>query len=204
MKDDLSIATLGRKAAFLDRDGVINVDKGYVSRWEDFEFLPGAIKGMKLLQDAGFLLVVITNQSGIARGYFSEDDYKLLTRKYSSYLSAKGVLITSVYHCPHHPGYSESPNCTFTCNCRKPKPGLIHKASLRHGLSLYDSVMIGDKVSDMQAANAAGIPRRFLLPRVKSEGLLAHNSEHQNWLTAGSLLECARMIQVLDKRRKAD
>ena len=89
-------------AAFLDRDGVINVDSGYVGRWEDFEYLPDAIEGKEQLQSAGFkLLVVVTNQSGIARGYYSEDDFLSLTATMTADLSAKGVTLSAVYYCPY-------------------------------------------------------------------------------------------------------
>ena len=91
------------KAVFLDRDGTINIDKNYLYRKEDFEFMPGAIDGLKKLQEAGYLLIVITNQSGIARGYYTEADYEKLTEYMKSELQKKGVFLTEVLYCPHHP-----------------------------------------------------------------------------------------------------
>lgn len=92
-----------RKAAFLDRDGVINLDRAYVSRWEDFEFVPGAIDAMRSLKQSGFALVVVTNQSGIARGYYTEDQFQALTITMKHALAEAGAAVDAVYHCPHHP-----------------------------------------------------------------------------------------------------
>jgi D-glycero-D-manno-heptose 1,7-bisphosphate phosphatase len=181
------------KAAFLDRDGVINSDLGYVSRWEDFKFLPGSIQGMKLLQDAGYLLIVVTNQSGIARGYFSEDDYRILTATYRSYLLNCGVVITDVYHCPHHPSFPQLSQPPL-CGCRKPNPGLIHQASLDHGISLSESILIGDKYSDLQAAYNAGIDRRFLLANKQANPCLLQ--EEFSFSICTSLHDCAMSIHL--------
>ena len=151
-----------RKAAFLDRDGVINKDKAYVYRWEDFEFVPGAIEGMRSLQQAGYALVIVTNQSGLARGYYTEDQYQTLTAHLREELAAHGVTLEGVYHCPHHPQGSITHLAT-DCNCRKPAPGLILQAAQDLQLSLPDSLMIGDKAGDIQAARAAGVGRAYLV-----------------------------------------
>ena len=137
------------KAAFLDRDGVINVDKGYVWRKEDFELMPGAIESLQKLRDAGYALIVVTNQSGIGRGFFTQGDYLRLTMHMHDVLRPHGITLTGVYHCPHAP--------TEGCMCRKPMPGLILKAIARHDIERRDSILIGDKVTDMQAAHAAGV-----------------------------------------------
>lgn len=149
-----------RKAAFLDRDGVINQDRAYVHRWEDFEFVPGAIDGMRLLQDAGYALVVVTNQSGLARGYYSEAQYQTLTTALREHLVSQGVTLAGVYHCPHHPK-GTLPELAIDCDCRKPAPGMLLKAARELGLSLHDSLLIGDKPSDIEAARAAGIGRAY-------------------------------------------
>jgi rfaE bifunctional protein nucleotidyltransferase chain/domain len=151
-----------RKAAFLDRDGVINLDRSYVHRWEDFEFAPGAIDGMRRLQDAGYALVVVTNQSGLARGYFSEAEYNALTVVLCEHLASKGVNLAGVYHCPHHPKGTVR-ELAINCDCRKPAPGLLLQAARDLGLSLPDSLLIGDKPSDIAAACAAGIGRAYLV-----------------------------------------
>lgn len=151
-----------RKAAFLDRDGVINKDKAYVSRWENFEFIPGAIEGMRLLQDAGYALVVVTNQSGLARGYYSEAEYQALTQHMLAALKQGGVALAGVYHCPHHPK-GVVPELSISCDCRKPAPGLLMQAAVELNLSLQDSLLIGDKPSDIEAARAAGLAKAYAL-----------------------------------------
>jgi D-glycero-D-manno-heptose 1,7-bisphosphate phosphatase len=155
------------KAAFLDRDGVINVDHGYVSQWVDFEFLPGAIEGMSALQNAGHKLIIITNQSGIARGYFTEIDYLRLTNAYTNFLAQQGVIISGVYHCPHHPDYPTIDQ-PAPCNCRKPRPGLIFYAQKTHQIDLSRSVLFGDRQSDIEAGFAAGITSTYLVARIPS------------------------------------
>ncbi|MCH1554499.1 MAG: HAD family hydrolase, partial [Luminiphilus sp.] len=107
------------RAAFLDRDGVINRDTAYIADWSDFEFLPGAIEGMRLLQEAGYQLIVVTNQSGIGRGLFSESAYEALTAKMQKTLAENGVVLAEVYFCPHHPTRGQGPYLK-TCECRKP------------------------------------------------------------------------------------
>ena len=151
-----------RKAAFLDRDGVVNRDKAYVHRWEDFEFMPGAVEGMLRLQRAGHALVIVTNQSGLARGYYSAGQYQQLTDAMLGELGRQGVQVEGVYHCPHHPSGSVAEYAT-DCDCRKPAPGLILRAARELGLSLPDSLLIGDKPSDIQAARAAGVGRAYLV-----------------------------------------
>ena len=112
------------KVIFLDRDGTINIDKDYVYRIEEFELLPGVIQGLELLQNAGFLLIVISNQSGIARGYYAEEDYLQLNEYMISLLRENGVEVCDTYYCPHHPE-AYVPTYKMDCNCRKPKIGLF-------------------------------------------------------------------------------
>ena len=148
-------------AVFLDRDGVINVDHGYVSTWEQFEFLPGVPKALRELQDAGYLLVVVSNQSGIGRGYYSEADVASLNQAIAQHLdSAVGVTLSGFYHCPHHPTEAEGEFCR-QCDCRKPAPGMIRQAVLDHGIDVKTSLLVGDKDSDIEAGRAAGVPRLF-------------------------------------------
>ena len=147
-------------AAFLDRDGVINLDSGYVSRWEDFEYLPDVIQGLTLLQSAGYKLVVVTNQSGIARGYYSEADFLSLTETMKNDLCSRGVTLAAVYYCP----YLEDANLEpyrVASDLRKPEPGMLLKAAQDHDIDLSRSIMVGDKVSDMVAAERAGVPGRY-------------------------------------------
>ena len=148
-------------AVFLDRDGVINVDHGYVSTWEQFEFLPGVPDALRALQDAGYLLVVVSNQSGIGRGYYSETDLESLNQAIAQHLdSAVGVALSGFYHCPHHPTEAEG-EFRRQCDCRKPAPGMIRQAVLDHGIDVKTSLLVGDKDSDIEAGRAAGIARLF-------------------------------------------
>lgn len=151
-----------RKAAFLDRDGVINVDCAYVSRWEDFEFVPGTVEAMRGLKQAGYSLVVVTNQSGIARGYYTEDQFQALTIAMTQSLAKAGAAVDAVYHCPHLPSVAAA-GLDLACDCRKPAPGMIFRAARELNLSLSDSIMVGDKPSDIQAARAAGIGRAYIV-----------------------------------------
>lgn len=179
-----------RKAAFLDRDGVINKDKGYVHHWDDFEFVPGAIEGMHRLQQAGYALVIVTNQSGMARGYYSEDQYHVLTRNLLSELTSKGVHVDGVYHCPHHPNGIVS-HLAIDCDCRKPAPGMLLQAARELNLSLHDSLLIGDKPSDIEAASAAGLGRAYLINSDKPESSSGYKHADGHF---ASLLDCASYL----------
>jgi D-glycero-D-manno-heptose 1,7-bisphosphate phosphatase len=156
------VAEAVRRAAFLDRDGVVNVDRGYVHRWEDFSFAPGAVDAMRRLREAGYLLVIVTNQSGIARGMYSEADYQALTTRMRAALKEAGAEVAAVFHCPHHPD-GTVPALRRACDCRKPQPGMLLEAARTLGLSMPDSVLVGDKPSDIEAAQAAGVGRAWLV-----------------------------------------
>ena len=147
-------------AVFLDRDGVINVDSGYVGDWNNFVFLPGVIEAMRRLCEAGYALVIVTNQSGIGRGFYTEEDFHVLTERMCNELSRCGVSIAGVYFCPHLPE-ATLPHYRKICECRKPRPGLIHRAAEELDIDLARSALVGDKDSDMEAALASGIPHRY-------------------------------------------
>ena len=148
-------------AAFLDRDGVINVDHGYVSRWEDFEFLPGVPEALLSLEKAGYQLIVISNQSGIGRGFYSETDLEELNRRIAHHLQEHWAIeMTGFYHCPHHPTDALGDYLT-RCECRKPAPGMILRAAEEHNIDLAGSLLVGDKRSDIEAGKAAGVGRLF-------------------------------------------
>lgn len=152
----------GRPAAFLDRDGVINLDRGYVHRIEDVEFVSGVFEGAQALQSLGFVLVIATNQSGIGRGLYSETDLLAVNRWMDSQFARHEVRIDGFYHCPHHPTDAIG-EYRRECDCRKPAPGLLLRAATELQLDLARSAMFGDRESDLQAAAAAGVPLRFLL-----------------------------------------
>ncbi len=151
-----------RRAAFLDRDGVINIDHGYTYRREDFVFVPGTLAACAQLHRWGFALVVVTNQTGVGRGLYTEADFQRLTAWMKDEFAAAGAPLAGVYHCPHHP---EATLAAFrrTCECRKPAPGLLLAAARELSLDLAHSVLFGDKSSDIEAATAAGVPQRVLL-----------------------------------------
>ncbi len=156
---------LSRPALFLDRDGVINVDRHYVYRIEDFEFMPGIMAFCRAAVDRGLLLFVITNQSGIGRGLFPAWAFHALTAWMLAQFAKEGLIITQVYHCPHHPDASQQ-HYRKVCNCRKPEPGMILQAAREHALDLSQSVLIGDKRSDIQAGQRAGVGTLMLLSAV--------------------------------------
>jgi D-glycero-D-manno-heptose 1,7-bisphosphate phosphatase len=151
-----------RSAVFLDRDGVVNLDRGYVYRPADFEFVPGALEAARALKQMGLALVVVTNQSGIARGYYDVEQFKTLTEWMTRQFAEHGAPLDGVYFCPHHPSEGPAPY-RRACLCRKPEPGLLLDAARDLDLDLSRSVLFGDKASDLQAALAAGIPHRVLL-----------------------------------------
>jgi len=151
-----------QRALFLDRDGVINVDHGYVGRPEDFEIIPGIISVLRAARKRGFLLIVVTNQSGIARGYFSAEAYQAVEGYMCRRLAEYGVELTAVYHCPHHPE-GVVPGVSMECSCRKPAPGLIEQAALDHHIDVTRSILVGDKETDIQAGRAAGVGRTIVI-----------------------------------------
>lgn len=171
---------MSRPAAFLDRDGVINEDRGYVHHSEEFVLLPGAVDGLRRLQALGYALVVITNQSGIGRGYFDEAAYQALTADLQGRLAREGVTLAGVYHCPHLD--------TAECDCRKPAPGLIRRAVAELDLDVAASVLVGDKPSDVAAGRAAGVGRCYL---VRSGQPLAAEAEGTADAVFDDLAACA-------------
>ncbi|HEY4080980.1 MAG TPA: D-glycero-beta-D-manno-heptose 1,7-bisphosphate 7-phosphatase [Burkholderiaceae bacterium] len=153
-----------RPAAFLDRDGVINIDHGYVSRWEEFEFVPGAVDAMRRLGEAGYALVVVTNQSGVARGYFDEAAVERLHEALRAHLAEQGVTLAAIEYCPHLPDATVA-RYARECDCRKPAPGMLLRAAETLGLDMSASLMFGDKPSDIEAAQAAGVGRPVWLAK---------------------------------------
>ncbi len=144
-----------RKAVFLDRDGTINVEKEYLINPSDFEFLPGVPNALQKLQNAGFLLVIVSNQSGVARGYFTESQVDVLHQSMEKRLELFGVSFDGIYFCPHHPTSGQS-KYLCDCECRKGKPGMLLTAAKELQIDLSQSFMIGDKIADIQAGHAAG------------------------------------------------
>jgi len=145
-----------RSAVFLDRDGVINRECGYVHDVDDFHFIDGVFDACLAMIKAGYRLIVITNQAGIARGYYTEDDFHHLTKWMLGEFKQHGIKIDDVYYCPHHPIHGVG-EYRRDCGCRKPAPGMILRAAKEHSLDLRRSVLIGDKATDIEAGRAAGV-----------------------------------------------
>jgi len=140
------------KALFLDRDGVINIDKRHLYLKEDFVFTPGIFDLCKKYLEAGYIILVITNQAGIAKGLFTKEDFLKLTDWMIGQFLNNGVIISKVFYCPHHP------DITGFCECRKPNPGMILQAVKEFNLDISECVLIGDMESDIEAGRKAGIP----------------------------------------------
>ena len=150
------------KAVFLDRDGVINEERGYVHTLEDFVLLPGVVAAIRYLRSSGFKVIVVTNQSGVARGFFEVTAVDRLHRHFQGILSAAGEQVDAIYCCPHYPkGVVEE--FAHTCDCRKPMPGLLLRAARELNLNLSASYLVGDKLSDIQAGRRAGVKKTFLV-----------------------------------------
>lgn len=151
-----------KRALFLDRDGVINVDIGYLHRAEQCEFVPGIFELVRAARRAGYDVFVVTNQAGIARGYYDEAVFAEFTGWMLERFREENAPITQVYYCPHHATAGLEPY-KQVCDCRKPEPGMLLRAAAEHEIDLAGSVMIGDSLSDMEAAKNAGVVRRYLL-----------------------------------------
>jgi len=147
-------------ALFLDRDGIINHDDGYVSRIEDFRFVDGIMQLGRCAQRLGFELIVVTNQSGLARGLYDVADVVALHTWMLSQFANEGVMIRAIYYSPYHPEGTVE-RYRRESSCRKPGPGMLKQAATEHGLDLARSVMVGDKTTDLRAAHAAGLPRAY-------------------------------------------
>jgi D,D-heptose 1,7-bisphosphate phosphatase len=174
------------KAVFLDRDGTINVDKNYVYKIEDLEFLPGVIEGLKRIQKTGFLLVIITNQSGIGRGYYTEAQYKKLMEELHKRLKKQGINITADYYCKHAPEEN--------CECRKPNIKLIETAAREYDIDISKSFFIGDKTADILAGKNAGM--KTILVKTGKAGKDGYYNVEPDYV-AEDLSEAALMMQEI-------
>ena len=181
------------KALFLDRDGVVNHEVGYLSRAEDVRWMDGIIPLCLTAQSLGYKLVVVTNQSGIARGLYTEQDFQTLMSFMRSVLSRDGVTLDAVYHCPYHPreGIGEYKR---EHEDRKPSPGMLRRAARDLSLDLTQSILVGDRCSDIAAANAAGLCQAFLLAGTEEQPCsgsyepVQSLSNVEHWLRRQSLI----------------
>ena len=153
-----------KKALFLDRDGVINVEKNYLYKKEDFKFIDGIFELCKYYQKLGYIIIVVTNQSGIARKYYTENDFNALTSWMTQEFENNNIHISKVYFCPHHP------DITGECPCRKPNAGMFFQAQKEFDIDLSNSIIVGDKESDIEAGIIAGLNESYLFDESEDIG----------------------------------
>jgi D-glycero-D-manno-heptose 1,7-bisphosphate phosphatase len=144
-----------QRAVFIDRDGTINEDAGYLARIDEVKIYPFAAEAIRLINDAGFKTIVVTNQSGVARGYASERDLDVIHEHLKRELWARGAHLDGVYYCPHHPDIG-GPGYRKICDCRKPSPGMVQRAARDHNIVVASSYVIGDKVADLELGLRSG------------------------------------------------
>ena len=188
-----------RRAVFIDRDGTISEEVGYVNHVSRYRVFPFAAEAVRALNDAGWLAVLVTNQAGVARGYFKEELIGQVHGLLAAELERGGARLDAVYYCPHHPTVGEPPY-RFDCDCRKPKPGLILRAAEELGLDPARCWMVGDRHSDVELARNAGVRSAFVLTGY-GRGELEHQSHawrHRPDLVAENLLEAVREIVAGD------
>jgi D-glycero-D-manno-heptose 1,7-bisphosphate phosphatase len=187
------------QAVFIDRDGTISEEVGYINHTSRFRLFPYSAAAIEQLHEAGYLAILVTNQAGVARGYFSEDMVKAVHQRMTEELEASGATLDAIYYCTHHPSVGEPPY-RLDCDCRKPKPGLLLRAASDFNLDLTNSWMVGDRYSDLELARNAGVKSVLVL-----SGYGRGEWEHQrdNWtilpdLVAEDLLEAVSLIRSLD------
>ena len=151
-----------KRAVFIDRDGTLSEEVGYINHPGRFRLFPYAGEAIRLLNEHGWLAIVTTNQAGVARGYFSEEMIETVHKSMEDQLAIDGARLDAIYYCAHHPSVGEPPY-RLDCNCRKPKPGLITQAATDLHVDLGNSWMVGDRYSDIQMARNAGVKSAFVL-----------------------------------------
>jgi D-glycero-D-manno-heptose 1,7-bisphosphate phosphatase len=151
-------------AVFMDRDGTLIEDRHFLSDPDEIRLLPGAVESISRLNDAGIPVVIVTNQSGIGRGYYTQEDYSRVEKRLAEILESGGARVLATYHCPHAPDHRP------TCSCRKPLPGLFERAAREHGLELSTSAFIGDRLRDLEPGTSAG-GAGYLISGTEPEGV---------------------------------
>ena len=182
------------KALFVDRDGSLNEDVGYVSRPEDLIIYPWAAEAIRLVNESGMKAIVVTNQSGIARGLYTEETLHQIHQRLRAELARDGARLDGIYYCPHHPRIGD-PRYRQLCGCRKPNPGMLHQAAVEHNVDLAGSFVIGDKSSDINLATNAGAKGVLVLTGYGRET----QSDRERWpchpeFVANDVLEAVRLI----------
>ena len=175
------------KAIFLDRDGVINEDHGYTYKIKDFKLLDGVVEGLQTISKLEYKIIIITNQSGIARGFFSEDEFQLFMHHLLKALGKHNIHIVDYFFCPHHSD-GIIPLYSHKCICRKPEAGMLYEAQKKYNLDLTKSILIGDKESDVLAGKRAGLHTNILI----GDSLLSQKS--QATIVTSDLIEASKII----------
>ncbi len=183
------------RAVFIDRDGTISEEVGYINHPSRFRVFPYSAAAIKLLNDSGWLAIIVTNQAGVARGYFAEDMIQTVHEALKQEMAGTDARIDAIYYCAHHPSVGEPPY-RFDCDCRKPKPGLIRRAAAEFDINLAKSWMVGDRYSDIELARNAGVNSAFVM---SGYGRGEWEHQRQDWhyqpdLTANHLLEAVKRI----------
>lgn len=176
------------KVVFLDRDGVINVDKGYTHKIVDFELTPMAIEGLQKISSLGYKMLIITNQSGIGRGIYGEEDFWRFQNHLVKTLAEGGVILDGIYYCPHRP--------EDACGCRKPETGMIRQARNDFEVSLSESFLIGDSPTDIVCGKSGGLQTIFLSDSDNKKAALESNNIQAHYYAA-NLLDAAIIIEKL-------
>ena len=180
---------------FIDRDGTISEEVGYVNHISRYQVYPWTAEAIRNFNEAGLKAIVVTNQAGVARGYFTEEMVKQVHEKLATEMTRAGARFDAIYYCPHHPSVGEPPY-RQTCNCRKPKIGMLQRAAAEFGIDVAQSFVIGDRYGDIELAQNAGARSIFVL---SGYGLGEYEYQRQNWkwqpdCVAKDLLEASRVV----------
>jgi D-glycero-D-manno-heptose 1,7-bisphosphate phosphatase len=185
------------RAVFIDRDGTISEEVGYINHLSRFRLFPYAAQAIRLLNDAGWLAIVVTNQAGVARGYFDEGMIRQVHQQLNAELQAAGARLDQIYYCVHHPSIGEPPY-RLACDCRKPLPGLITRAAREFSIDLAQSWMVGDRYGDVELARNAAVKSAFVLSGY-GRGEWEHQREswrYQPDLVSENLLTAVQQITM--------
>lgn len=177
------LATGSTKACFLDRDGVVNEEVDYLCEPDKVAIIPGVPEALKMLKEAGFMTVVVTNQAGVARGMYEEKDILRVHERIQELLRESGIEIDVFYYCPHHPDF------TGDCPCRKPEPGMFLNAVREYNIDVSRSFMVGDRMSDINAARAAGCGSAYLVRTGYGNRTIANGENDDDVIVAADLLD---------------
>jgi len=191
---------MSRPAVFLDRDGTISEEVGYVNHLSRYRLMPRSLEAIRLFNDAGYLTFVITNQAGVARGYFTEDLILRVHDRLLAWAAEAGARIDGIYYCAHHPREGQPPY-RADCDCRKPRPGMIQRALREHDIDARRSYVVGDSWIDIEAGAAAGMPGLLVLTGY-GRGLLEYQKNRfttEPVHVADDLLDAARWILEHDR-----